>query len=77
MVRDGGIPGANITIFEVMSVAGGSLDGGGNPSMGYTLRGGRMLTTENYECTWDFFKTIPSLNHPGQTVYEETLAFKQ
>jgi len=75
MIRDGGIPGSNITILEAMAVSGGSLDGGGNPDDGYTLRGGRMLTTDNYECTWDLFKTIPSLSAPGQTVYDETLAF--
>ena len=31
MIRDTGIPGSNVTIFEAMSVPGGSLDGGGNP----------------------------------------------
>ena len=77
MIRDGGIPGSSITIFEAMSVPGGSLDGGGNPEDGYTLRGGRMLTTDNYECTWDLFKTIPSLSAPGHTVYEETIAFNE
>ena len=77
MIRDGKIAGNNITIFEAMPVPGGSLDGGGNPETGYTLRGGRMLTTDNYECTWDLFKTIPSLSAPGQTVYEETIAFNE
>ena len=77
MIRDGGIPGSSITIFEAMSVPGGSLDGGGNPDDGYTLRGGRMLTTDNYECTWDLFKTIPSLSATGRTVYEETIAFNE
>ena len=75
MIRDGGILGRNITIFEALSVAGGSLDGGGNPIDGYTLRGGRMLTTDNYECTWDLFKSIPSLTTPGKTVFGETIEF--
>nr|WP_298145072.1 oleate hydratase [uncultured Pseudomonas sp.] len=77
MIRDGGIPGDRITIFEALPVAGGSLDGGGNPEQGYTLRGGRMLTTDNYECTWDLFKSIPSLSAPNQSVFEETLAFNE
>lgn len=77
MIRDGGITASNITILEAMPVPGGSLDGGGNAETGYTLRGGRMLTTDNYECTWDLFKTIPSLNAPGLTVYDETIAFNQ
>ena len=77
MIRDGGMIGSNITIYESLPVLGGSLDGGGNPVDGYSLRGGRMLTTDNYECTWDLFKTIPSLASPGKTVYEETIAFNK
>jgi len=59
MIRDGEMPGENITIFEAMPLLGGSLDAAGSPSTGYSLRGGRMLTSDNYECTWDLFKTIP------------------
>lgn len=75
MIRDGHIPGNKISIYEAMPLLGGSLDGGGNPEEGYTLRGGRMLTTDNYECTWDLFKTIPSLASPGTSVFQETVAF--
>lgn len=38
LIRDGGISGRNITIYEAMPILGGSLDGGGNPTDGYTLR---------------------------------------
>ena len=75
MIRDGGILGRNIAIFEALSVAGGSLDGGGNPIDGYTLRGGRMLTTDTYECTWSLFKSLPSLTTPRETVFSETIEF--
>jgi oleate hydratase len=75
MIRDGGMPGKNITILEVDPILGGSLDGAGNPETGYSLRGGRMLTTDNYECMWDLFRTIPSLTHADQTVFDETVAF--
>jgi len=51
MIRDGGIPGGNIFILEAKPFLGGSLDGAGNPTDGYSMRGGRMLTTDNYECT--------------------------
>ena len=77
LIRDGGIPGYNITIYEAMPILGGSLDGGGNPDDGYTLRGGRMLTTDNYECTWGLFKSIPSLTTPGKTVFDETIEFNK
>jgi len=77
MIRDGKMRGDQIRIYESLGVAGGSLDGAGNAKDGYRLRGGRMLTTDNYECTWDLFASIPSLVHPGQSVLDETLAFNE
>jgi oleate hydratase len=77
MIRDGGVPGANISILEVTRIMGGSLDGAGDPATGYSLRGGRMLTTDNYECTWDLFKSIPSLQHQGKSVFDETVEFNE
>jgi oleate hydratase len=77
MIRDGKMRGDQIHIYESLAVAGGSLDGAGNAQDGYRLRGGRMLTTDNYECTWDLFASVPSLVHPGQTVLDETLAFNE
>jgi len=77
MIRDGGIPGENITIFEELPLLGGSLDGSGDPASGYSLRGGRMLTTDNYECTWDLYRTIPSLTDPARSVFDETVEFNE
>ena len=77
LIRDGGMPGAQISILEAGSVMGGSLDGAGDADRGYSMRGGRMLTTDNYECTWDLFKTIPSLTQPGRSVFDETLEFNE
>jgi oleate hydratase len=77
MIRDGGVRGENITILEAAPVMGGSLDGAGNSVDGYRLRGGRMLTSDNYECTWDLFKSIPSLDFEGKSVFDETMAFNE
>jgi oleate hydratase len=77
MIRDGGLPGENISILEAAPVMGGSLDGAGNPAGGFTMRGGRMLTTDNYECTWDLYKSIPSLSNAGKTVFDETVEFNE
>jgi oleate hydratase len=60
MIRDGNLPGGNISILEEAPVMGGSLDGGGEPGVGYSLRGGRMMTTDNYECIWDLGSRLPS-----------------
>ena len=75
LIRDGGWSGGDITIYESPPVLGGSLDARGTPRPGYSMRGGRMLTTDNYECTWGLFKSIPSLRDPRKTVFEETVEF--
>ena len=77
MIRDGNLPGGNISILEAVPILGGSLDGAGDTAAGYSMRGGRMLTTDNYECTWDLYKSIPSLDHPGKTVFDETVEFNE
>lgn len=77
MIRDGGVAGENISILEEKPLMGGSLDGAGEPAGGYSLRGGRMLTTDNYECTWDLYKTIPSRTNMGKTVFDETVEFNE
>jgi oleate hydratase len=77
MIRDGSLPGGNISILEAAPILGGSLDGGGDPAAGYSMRGGRMVTTDNYECTWDLYKSIPSLNREGKTVFDETVEFNE
>ncbi len=77
LVRDAGMPGPQITILEAGKVMGGSLDGCGDADRGYSMRGGRMLTTDNYECTWALFKSIPSLTQPDRSVFDETLHFNE
>ena len=77
LVRDGAVAEDNITIYDGTPLLGWSLDGAQLPDGSYSLRGGRMLTTDHYECTWDLLSSIPSLEHPGQTVRDETVAFLQ
>jgi oleate hydratase len=77
MIRDGNLPGGNISILEAAPIMGGSLDGAGDPVVGYSLRGGRMMTFDNYECTWDLYKSIPSLSNDGKTVFDETVEFNE
>ena len=76
MIRDGGMKGEDICVFEEKLTLGGALDGALTNS-GYSLRGGRMMTFDAYECTWDLFKSIPSLSSTGKTVFQETVEFNQ
>jgi oleate hydratase len=77
MIRDGNFRGENIVVLEASASVGGSLDAGGEAATGYSMRGGRMFTTDNYECTWGLFKDIPSLTGDGKSVYEETIEFNE
>lgn len=74
LIRDGGIPGRNIHIFEALNVVGGSMDGAGSPETGYLIRGGRMFNF-SYVCTYDLLSFIPSLTDPSKTVKDEFDAF--
>ena len=77
MIRDAKIPGENITIYEALPVLGGVLDAAGNAESGYSMRGGRMLCADIYECMWSLMKTIPSLTDPNKSVYDETVEFNK
>ena len=75
LIRDGGVAGADIRIFEAGPALGGSLDGAGAPDRGYVVRGGRMFTYEAYSCTLDLLSFIPSLTDPAKTVKDEIYEF--
>ena len=72
LIRDGGFDGTDIHLFEEQERIGGSLDAGGTPETGYTMRGGRMFEAE-YRCTYDLLSEIPSLDDPSVSVTQEIL----
>jgi myosin-crossreactive antigen len=51
--------------------------GARSPAEVYTMRGRRMLTTDNYECTWHLYRSIPSLSNAGETVFDEAVEFNE
>ncbi len=70
LMRDGHMQGEQITIFEHDSVSGGAMDGTGDVENGFVARGGREME-EHYECLWDLYGDIPSLEEEGRTVLDE------
>ena len=70
LVRDGQMKGENIHILEAMDIAGGACDGIFDPSRGYVMRGGREMEN-HFECLWDLFRSIPSIETPGVSVLDE------
>lgn len=64
------MPGENITLFEHLPIAGGSCDGIFDKNRGYIMRGGREMDN-HFECMWDLFRSIPSIDNPGETIFSE------
>lgn len=76
LIRDAGVEGKNICIYEQLGVAGGSLDGSGDAQTGYMIRGGRMFE-EHFACTFDLLNSIPSSDNPDVSVTEDIMAFNR
>ncbi len=72
LIRDGGFAGRDIHLFEEQQEIGGSLDAGGTPQAGYTMRGGRMFESR-FRCTFDLLEGVPSLDDPAKSVTQDIL----
>lgn len=70
MIRDGQMKGNRIHILEEMGIPGGACDGINDNEKGFVIRGGRELE-DHYECLWDLFHSIPSLEVEGISVLDE------
>lgn len=70
LVRDGQMPGGHIHILEAMHLPGGACDGIEYADRGFVIRGGREMEN-HFECLWDLFRSIPSLETEGASVLDE------
>ncbi|MCP3405707.1 oleate hydratase [Bradyrhizobium sp. CCGB01] len=70
LIRDGHMAANRITILERLMLPGGALDGIKQPEKGFVIRGGREME-DHYECLWDLFRSIPSLELKGASVLDE------
>lgn len=70
LIRDAKMKPQNIHIFEELSIAGGSLDGIFNEEKGFISRGGREMEN-HFECLWDLFRSIPSLEIANASILDE------
>lgn len=70
LIRDGQMPGDRITILEQQQLPGGALDGIKEPTKGFVIRGGREMEN-HFECLWDLYRSIPSLEIKGASVLDE------
>ena len=70
LVRDGQMQGKNIHILEKEPIPGGACDGYLYDGLGYVMRGGREMDN-HFECMWDLFRSIPSIETDGVSVLDE------
>lgn len=70
LVRDGQMKGENIHILEESKISGGACDGIKDANKGFIIRGGREMEN-HFECLWDLFRSIPSLETEGASVLDE------
>lgn len=70
LIRDGHMKGEHIHIYEELSLSGGSLDGKFIPHDGFVTRGGREMEN-HFECLWDLFRSVPSLEVEDASVLDE------
>lgn len=70
LIREAGVPGPLIRIFEQSDTLGGSLDGSGTPDTGYLVRGGRMFE-RHFTCTFDLLASVPSVDTEGLSLKDE------
>ena len=70
LVRDGQMKGKNVHILEKDPIPGGACDGYLYENLGYVMRGGREMDN-HFECMWDLFRSIPSIETEGVSVLDE------
>jgi len=70
LIRDGQMKGERIHILEEMSLPGGACDGIKDSQKGFIVRGGREMEN-HFECLWDLFRSIPSIETEGVSVLDE------
>lgn len=70
LVRDGHMKGEHIHILEELKLPGGACDGIKDHEKGFIIRGGREMEN-HFECLWDLFRSIPSIETEGVSVLDE------
>lgn len=70
LVRDAQMKGEHVHILEKDPIPGGACDGYHYENLGYVMRGGREMDN-HFECMWDLFRSIPSIEDENHTVLDE------
>jgi oleate hydratase len=73
LIRNAGVPGQDITIYEADRRMGGGFFLGGSAVNGYNLPG--SVFDKEFRCTFDLLQAIPSASGPAVSVKDEFFTF--
>ena len=73
LIRNAGLSGHDITIYEADERMGGGFWLGGSADSGYSLPG--SVFDREFRCTFDLLQAIPSASNPAISVKDEFFAF--
>ena len=76
LVRDAGMSGQDITVYEADDRLGGAFSLAGDAATGYILPTGAVFDAE-FRCTFDLLATIPSVGDPAISVKDDFFAFNR
>jgi len=76
LIKDGGLSGSDITIYEARTAVGGSLRLGGSWEKGFVFPGARVFEKQ-YRCALELFSLIPSRSDPSKSIKDEILEFNK
>jgi oleate hydratase len=69
LMRNAGVSGADITIYEAEELLGGGFFLGGSAASGYNLPG--SVFDKEFRCTFELLKSIPSARNPSISATED------
>ncbi|HLH90078.1 MAG TPA: oleate hydratase [Xanthobacteraceae bacterium] len=73
LIRNAGVSGADITIYEADDLLGGGFFLGGSAASGYNLPG--SVFDKEFRCTFDLLKDVPSARNPSVSVTDDFFDF--
>src|SRR5437764_438378 len=73
LIRNAGVPGHDITIYEANEQLGGAFFLGGSPQSGYNLP--YSVFDKEFRCAFDLLATIPSAADPNVSVKDQFFTF--
>jgi oleate hydratase len=76
LIKDAGLDGEQITIYEEQDHLGGALHVTGSAESGYSFPGSRIFEWQ-YRCAMDLFAMVPSASDQSKSVKQEIAEFNE